>query len=164
MAVAKAKTKETKEKAKKVATPKVAAKAAPKVATKYEKYSYANGKRKTAVARVKLIENGSGQITINEKPILEFCKVKLHAEVIKSPLKMVGKAKEFDIIVKVIGGGPTGQAEAVRHGIAKALVDYNIEFRPTLKRAGMLTRDSRVKERKKYGLKRARRAPQWAKR
>lgn len=155
MAVAKAKTKTTKEPKEKVKK---------ETAPAGKRFNYANGKRKTSVARVKLFENGTGEITVNEKPLLKFCSVKLHAEVIKSPLKLVGKTKEFDVVVKVLGGGITGQAEAIRHGIAKALVELNPEFRATLKRAGMLTRDARIKERKKYGLKRARRAPQWAKR
>lgn len=155
MAVAKTKTtKATKEKVKKEVKATPAGK----------KYNYANGKRKTSVARVKLFENGTGVITVNEMSLEKFCTTKVHVEVVKSPLKMIGKVKEFDVEVKVIGGGITGQAEAMRHGIAKALVDLNPEFRATLKRAGMLTRDARVKERKKYGLKRARRAPQWAKR
>lgn len=153
MAAAKAKTtKVPKEKVKKETAPAG------------KRFNYANGKRKTSVARVKLFENGTGEITVNEKPLLKFCSVKLHAEVIKSPLKLIGKTKDFDVVVKVLGGGITGQAEAIRHGIAKALVELNPEFRATLKRAGMLTRDARIKERKKYGLKRARRAPQWAKR
>ncbi len=170
MAVAKAKTTKTTKEAPKKEAPKSAkttadkAKKDVKTAPSGSKYNYANGKRKTSVARVKLFENGTGVITINDKPIADFCSVKVHVEVIKSPLKLIGKTKDFDVQIQVIGGGVTGQAEAARHGIAKALVDLNPEFRATLKRAGMLTRDARVKERKKYGLKRARRAPQWAKR
>jgi len=135
-----------------------------KAPAKTGKYYYANGKRKTSIARVRLYENGNGEININEKDITDFCKVYIHKEVISSPLKIVGHQKTFDIIVKVIGGGQTSQVEATRHGIAKALVEFDMELRPTLKKAGLLTRDSRIKERKKYGLKRARRAPQWAKR
>ncbi|MBU1992699.1 MAG: 30S ribosomal protein S9 [Patescibacteria group bacterium] len=127
-------------------------------------YFYANGKRKTSVARVRIYTKGKGDITINEKPIEQYCKVFTQKGTILSPLKLTGHLKDFDITVKVTGGGQMSQSEAVRHGIAKALIEYNLELRPTLKRAGMLTRDSRIKERKKFGLKRARRAPQWCKR
>ena len=129
-----------------------------------KEYFYSNGKRKTSVARVRIFAKGKGDIEINDKPMAEFCKVKIYKGIILSPLKLVGLQKEFDITVKVEGGGPNSQAEAIRHGIAKALTVYNSELRPTLKHAGLLTRDSRVKERKKPGLKRARRAPQWCKR
>lgn len=139
-------------------------KAAKKAPAKTAKYFYANGKRKSSVARVRLYEKGKGEITINDVPIKDFCKAYTHKQVIASPLKLTGHLSTFDINIKVIGGGDTGQAEAARHGIAKALVVFDADLRPTLKKAGMLTRDSRVKERKKYGLKRARRAPQWAKR
>jgi small subunit ribosomal protein S9 len=129
-----------------------------------KEYFYSNGKRKTAVARVRLFPKGKGDIEVNGKPMKEFCKVKLQEGIILSPLKLVGLQKEFDITAKVEGGGSNAQAEAVRHGIAKALTVYNLELRPTLKHAGLLTRDSRVKERKKPGLKGARRSPQWCKR
>lgn len=132
--------------------------------TKTHNYIYANGKRKTSVARIRLFPKGKGEITINDKPMEGYFTVKIQKAVILSPLKLIGMQKDFDISVKVIGGGGVGQAEAIRHGIAKALVTYNSELRPTLKRAGMLTRDSRIKERKKPGLKRARRSPQWCKR
>ncbi len=126
-------------------------------------YFYANGKRKTAVARVRLYEKGKGDIVINNKTIEDY----LYGELIgstKAPLKLTSTTKNFDIIVKVVGGGISAQADAVRHGIAKALLEFDPGFRPVLKQAGFLTRDSRVKERKKFGLRGARRAPQWSKR
>ena len=125
------------------------------------RYFYANGKRKTAVARVRLYENGKGDIIINNKPIGEY----LHGELIgstKAPLKLTNTSKNFDIIVKVVGGGISAQADAVRHGIAKGLLEFDPGFRPVLKQAGFLTRDARVKERKKPGLRGARRAPHWS--
>ncbi|MBU0727384.1 30S ribosomal protein S9 [Patescibacteria group bacterium] len=127
------------------------------------RYFYANGKRKTSVARVRLYEKGKGDIVINNKPIDEYFFGTLIGN-IKSPLKLTNVLKTFDITAKVVGGGISSQSDAVRHGIAKALLEYDPEFRSQLKKAGLLTRDSRVKERKKFGLKRARRAPQWAKR
>jgi small subunit ribosomal protein S9 len=127
-------------------------------------YFYACGKRKTAVARVRLYTKGKGLITVNSLPAEEYFTMLTSKGIIASPLKMTGTTKDFDISVKVEGGGSSAQAEAVRHGIARALIEYNATLRPTLKRAGFLTRDSRVKERKKPGLKRARRAPQFSKR
>jgi len=120
------------------------------------KYYYGTGRRKTAVARVRIFD-GSGKITINNK------ESKL-ADSVVEPLKLVGKYGSFDLSVKVAGGGKNGQAEAIRHGISRALLELNPEFRPTLKKAGYLTRDQREVERKKPGLKKARRAPQWSKR
>ncbi len=127
------------------------------------KYYYACGKRKTSVARVRLYK-GTGKIVINNQEGREYLKVNELIGAMLAPLKLVKKVKDFDISAKVLGGGPTGQAEAIRHGIAKALLEYDAELRTTLKKAGYLTRDSRTKERKKYGLKKARRAPQWSKR
>jgi len=127
------------------------------------RYFYANGKRKTSVARVRLYEKGKGDIVVNNKPVDEYFFGTLIGN-IKSPLKLANVLKTFDITAKVVGGGISSQSDAVRHGIAKALLEYDPEFRSQLKKAGLLTRDSRVKERKKFGLKRARRAPQWAKR
>ncbi len=116
MAVAKAKTtktKTTKEAPKSAKTTEEKAKKEVKTpTTNAGKYNYANGKRKTSIARVKLFENGTGVITVNDKPIAEFCSVKVHVEVIKSPLKLIGKTKDFDVDIKVIGGGVTGQAES----------------------------------------------------
>lgn len=133
-------------------------------AKKKDNYHYANGKRKTAVARVRVIPGGKGEITINEKPMKEFCSVKSQQDSILAPLELVGLSGKVDVSAKVEGGGFNAQADAIRHGISKALLEYDEMFRATLKKAGFLTRDSRIKERKKYGLKRARRAPQFSKR
>ena len=133
-------------------------------AKKKDNYYYANGKRKTAVARVRVYPGGKGEITINEKPMKEFCKVKTQQDAILAPLELVGLSGKVDVSAKVEGGGFNAQAEAIRHGIAKALLEYDEMFRAALKKAGFITRDSRIKERKKYGLKRARRAPQFSKR
>lgn len=127
------------------------------------KYYYANGKRKSSVARVRLYK-GEGEITINGKPINKFCQTKLLEETIKYPLKLIGALNRFNITVLVTGGGVNSQAEAIRHGISKALSLSDPLLRPTIKQQGLLTRDSRVKERKKFGLKRARRGPQFSKR
>lgn len=126
-------------------------------------YFYANGKRKTSVARVRLYENGKGEIIVNNHSINDYFFGELIGS-IKAPLKIANALKLFDITALVTGGGISSQADAVRHGISKALLEYDPELRSALKKAGFLTRDSRVKERKKFGLKRARRAPQWAKR
>ena len=131
--------------------------------TTTKKYFYANGKRKTAVARVKIFK-GSGNITINNKDAKEYVPLKTLIDTINSPFVLTGNAGKFDVEVQVLGGGFNAQAEAIRHGIAKALVVSNADFKTTLKKAGLMTRDSRVKERKKYGLKRARKAPQFSKR
>ncbi|MBN2095826.1 30S ribosomal protein S9 [Candidatus Peregrinibacteria bacterium] len=127
------------------------------------KYYYANGKRKTSVARVRLYEKGKGDIVVNDQPLNDYFFGALIGDV-KSPLKLVDMLKSFDVVVKVAGGGVSSQADAVRHGIAKALTVFDPALRTILKRAGLLTRDARVKERKKFGLHRARRAPQWSKR
>jgi len=127
------------------------------------RYFYANGKRKTAVARVRLYEDGKGEIMVNNKPASEYFYGELIGG-IKAPLKIANALKLFDITAVIEGGGVSAQAQALCHGISKALLDYDPELRSELKKAGFLTRDSRVKERKKFGLKRARRAPQWAKR
>lgn len=131
---------------------------------KKSNYYYANGKRKSSIARVRLIPGGKGEISINEKPLKEFCCVKAQSDCIMAPLELCGMSKKVDIQAKVYGGGFNAQAEALRHGISKTLIDLDEANRSTLRKAGFLTRDSRVKERKKYGLKRARRAPQWSKR
>jgi len=127
------------------------------------KHYYACGKRKTSIARVKLYK-GTGKITINDKDAKEYITIKELIHVIKSPLKLTKKENDFDIIAQVEGGGPCSQADAIRHGIAKALSGYDTEMRLPLKKAGHITRDSRIKERKKPGLRRARRSPQWSKR
>lgn len=126
------------------------------------RHYYANGKRKTSVARVRLYD-GKGEIIVNERPVKDYFFGTLIGNV-KAPLKLVDMLKRFDVTVKVVGGGVNSQADAVRHGIAKALTVFDPSLRIVLKRAGFLTRDARVKERKKFGLRRARRAPQWSKR
>jgi len=131
---------------------------------KKNNYYYANGKRKSAIARIRVIPGGKGEIIINEKPIKEFCKVKTQEDCIMAPLELCGLNGKVDVQVKVYGGGYNAQAEAIRHGISRALIDYDEMLRASLKKAGFITRDSRIKERKKYGLKRARRAPQFSKR
>ena len=138
-------------------------KPAPKSAPKTT-YFFANGKRKTSVACVRLHKDGKGVITINELTFENYFPVFTDQDKVFAPLKTTNNLKTFDISVQVHGGGIHSQAEAIRHGIAKALLELNAEHRSALKPLGFLTRDSRIKERKKYGLKRARRAPQWQKR
>jgi small subunit ribosomal protein S9 len=121
------------------------------------------GRRKSSVARVRLVP-GNGKITINEREITDYIPFEALREVVKQPLVATETLGGYDVLVNVHGGGYTGQAGAIRHGIARALLQADPEFRPTLKRAGLLTRDARMKERKKYGLKGARRAPQFSKR
>jgi small subunit ribosomal protein S9 len=131
---------------------------------KAARYHYGTGRRKCAVARVRMYP-GSGTITVNGKTAPDYFGGRpLHQQNIELPLRLTGTADRYDIIVKVVGGGVSGQAGAVRHGIARALVRSDEELRPVLKRAHLLTRDARVKERKKVGLKRARKAPQYTKR
>lgn len=124
---------------------------------------YGTGRRKTSVARVRLVP-GQGKITVNKKELNEYFGRKTLELVIKQPLVLTGVTEQYDVIADVKGGGPSGQAGAIRHGIARALLHADIEYRPVLKKAGFLTRDPRMKERKKYGLKAARRAPQFSKR
>jgi small subunit ribosomal protein S9 len=127
-------------------------------------YHFATGRRKSAIARVRLYP-GSGQILVNGKPAPDYFGGRLiHQAVLTEPLRVVGFTDRFDVTVRVVGGGVSGQAGAIRHGIARALLKVDEELRPTLKRAKLLTRDARVKERKKVGLKRARKAPQYTKR
>ncbi len=126
-------------------------------------YYYGTGRRKNAIARVRLTE-GSGKITINGKDIEEFFGMETLKVIARQPLTVTNTTSKYDVIVKVTGGGFTGQAGAIRHGIARALNEANEEFRPALKQNGFLTRDPRMKERKKYGLKKARKAPQFSKR
>lgn len=121
------------------------------------------GRRKSSVARVRLVP-GTGKITINDREIEDYIPFAALREVVKQPLVATETLGSYDIHVNVNGGGYTGQAGAIRHGIARALLTVDPENRPTLKRAGLLTRDARMKERKKYGLKGARRAPQFSKR
>lgn len=127
-------------------------------------YLYAVGRRKSAVARIRLFKNGSGKIIVNEKNYNQYFPQPEFQQIILQPLEAVGKQKNLDFSIKVAGGGSRGQAEACRHGIARALVTADKDLRTTLKPLGFLRRDPREKERKKPGLKRARRAPQWSKR
>ncbi|MDF2379245.1 MAG: 30S ribosomal protein S9 [Candidatus Gracilibacteria bacterium] len=127
-------------------------------------YHYATGKRKTSIARVRVHMNGSGKIEINGKPAADYFTVDTQLGTIKEPLETVEQINNVDVTVVVSGGGDTGQAQAIRHGIAQGLVKLDPDFRPALKRKGFLTRDARKVERKKPGLKKARRSPQWAKR
>ncbi len=124
---------------------------------------YGTGRRKKAVARVRLVP-GSGNFTINERTLDDYFGLETLKVIVKQPLVLTDTLSKFDVIAKVHGGGFTGQAGAIRHGIARALVHADEELRPVLKKAGFLTRDPRMKERKKYGLKKARRAPQFSKR
>lgn len=124
---------------------------------------YGTGRRKNAVARVRIIE-GSGKITINGKDIDEFFGLETLKVIARQPLTVTNTTAKYDVIATVKGGGFTGQAGAIRHGIARALNEANSEYRPSLKSNGFLTRDPRMKERKKYGLKKARKAPQFSKR
>ena len=126
-------------------------------------YYYGTGRRKNAIARVRLTE-GSGKITINGKDIEEFFGMETLKVIARQPLTVTNTTAKYDFRVKVTGGGFTGQAGAIRHGIARALNEANQELRPALKSNGFLTRDPRMKERKKYGLKKARKAPQFSKR
>lgn len=127
------------------------------------RYYYSNGKRKTSVALVRLYK-GDGSVFVNEKALENYFKTKLQKEIVKFPLKLTGYEGKFTITVNVMGGGLNSQAEAVRHGVAKALVLFDEGLKHTIKQAGLLTRDPRSKERKKFGLHRARRAPQFSKR
>ena len=127
--------------------------------TKY----YGTGRRKSSVARVYLVP-GTGKITINKRDIDEYLGLETLKVIVRQPLVATDNADKFDVIVTVRGGGYTGQAGAIRHGISRALLTVDNDFRPVLKKAGFLTRDPRMKERKKYGLKAARRAPQFSKR
>jgi small subunit ribosomal protein S9 len=128
------------------------------------KYYEAVGRRKTSVARVRLLTRGEKEILINEKSYQNYFPGKELEQIILSSLEKMKALEKFRILVRVKGGGFHSQAEAVRHGLARALVKFNPEFRKRLRRVGYLTRDPRMRERKKFGLKRARRAPQWSKR
>ncbi len=121
------------------------------------------GRRKEAVARV-FLRPGTGNIVVNNKPLAEYMPSELLQMVVKAPLELTNTLDQFDVLVNVDGGGNTGQAGAIRHGITRALMEANADYRPALKAAGFVTRDPRAKERKKYGLKKARRAPQFSKR
>lgn len=123
----------------------------------------ATGRRKEAVARVRLVE-GTGSYQLNGRTIDEFFPTRAHRMIVSSPLRLAGKDKDLDVVARIEGGGVSGQAGALRLGIARALIDLDPELRPLLKKEGFLTRDPREKERRKYGLKKARKAPQYSKR
>ena len=131
----------------------------------YEKapYFYGTGRRKSSVARVR-VYNGTGKITINDRDIDDYFGLETLKVIVRQPLALTDNLDKFDIVCRVAGGGVTGQAGAIRHGISRALLLADENLRPELKKAGFLTRDPRMKERKKYGLKGARRAPQFSKR
>lgn len=132
--------------------------------TSKKPYHYGTGRRKSSVARVHLFPGGTGAITINSRDIDDYFGLETLKLITRQPLVTTSTVGQVDIVATVVGGGVTGQAGALRHGIARALLLMNAEFRPALKSAGFLTRDPRMKERKKYGLKAARRAPQFSKR
>lgn len=166
---------ETKKKApaKKAAPKKTAAKKAEKVEQEMEvasevskggSYLYAIGRRKTAIAKVRLIKNGKGLMTVNGRPMEEFFTTHESRSMITSPIKIAGLEGAVDVSAEVVGGGIMGQADAIRLGISRALCELNPTYRKTLKKLGYLKRDPRAKERKKPGLRKARRAPQWSKR
>ena len=129
-----------------------------------KKYFYGTGRRKSSVARVRVYENGTGAITVNGRTIDEYFGLETLKLIVRQPLVTTELVDKVDVVVTVAGGGVSGQAGAIRHGIARALLTLNPEYRASLKAAGFLTRDPRMKERKKYGLKAARRAPQFSKR
>lgn len=124
---------------------------------------YATGRRKTSTAKVRLIP-GEGKITVNQKDFKEYFHREALTTMVVEPLKLTNTDSAYDVVAQLLGGGITGQAGALRHGISRALLEINGEYRDILKREGFLTRDSRMKERKKYGLKKARKRPQFSKR
>ena len=127
-------------------------------------YFYGTGRRKSSVARVRLFPGGTGEIKINNRTIDNYFGLETLKLIVRQPLATTDLMGKVDIVITVAGGGVSGQAGAIRHGISRALVAMNPEYRPALKAAGFMTRDPRMKERKKYGLKAARRAPQFSKR
>ncbi len=126
-------------------------------------YFYGTGRRKNSVARVR-VYNGTGKITINDRDINDYFGLETLKLIVRQPLAVAEVEGKFDLVIRVNGGGVAGQAGAIRHGLSRALLQYDENLRPALKKAGLLTRDPRMKERKKYGLKGARRAPQFSKR
>lgn len=137
--------------------------ATKKVLKKKVQY-WGTGRRKKAIARVRLIPGGEGNIIINKRSIDDYFGLETLKFIVRQPLNLTATLDKYDVAVNVRGGGPTGQAGAIRHGISRALVIADPEFRPALKAAGFMTRDPRMKERKKYGLHKARKAPQFSKR
>ena len=131
--------------------------------TSAKPYFYGTGRRKSSVARVRVYP-GTGKIVINDREIDDYFGLETLKLIVRQPLNLTETGEKFDVICKVQGGGVTGQAGAIRHGLSRALLQYDENLRPALKKAGFLTRDPRMKERKKYGLKGARRAPQFSKR
>ena len=129
-----------------------------------KKYFYGTGRRKSSVARVRVYENGTGSVIVNGRDIDDYFGLETLKLVVRQPLVTTDLLGKVDVVVTVAGGGVSGQAGAIRHGISRALLQVSDENRPVLKKAGFLTRDPRMKERKKYGLKAARRAPQFSKR
>ena len=127
-------------------------------------YFYGTGRRKSSVSRVRVYPNGTGAITINGRDIEDYFGLDTLKLIVRQPLELTETVGAFDIVCTVAGGGVTGQAGAIRHGLSRALLQASDEYRPLLKKAGFHTRDPRMKERKKYGLKKARRAPQFSKR
>jgi len=128
------------------------------------KYFEAVGRRKTSTARVRIFSSGDSSVSVNDKKLEDYFPTKELQHIVEEPLKKIKIEKKIRITAKIKGGGIHSQAEALRHGISRALIIFNQEFRKTLKSAGLLTRDSRAKERRKFGLKKARKAPQWSKR
>lgn len=128
-----------------------------------QRFYYGTGRRKTAVARVRLLP-GNGAVIVNGKPLEAVFPRLLHQKMVREPLRVTETLNRFNAMVKVTGGGISGQAGAISHGIARALVRWDEQTKPALRQAGLLTRDPRMKERKKFGLKRARKAPQYTKR
>jgi len=141
-----------------------AAETVPRVRKTTERYFGGVGRRKTAIARVKLYTRGDRDMTVNERPIKGYFSTPALLDLAQSALRTMNVEEKFRVVVRVRGGGMRAQAEAMRHGSARALLEFNPEFRKRLKRAGYLTRDSRMVERKKPGKKKARRSPQWSKR
>ena len=138
----------------------MAAKSSAKKKVQY----WGTGRRKKAIARVRILAGGSGTITVNKRTLDDYFPLDTLKLIVNQPFAETGTAGKFDVIVNVRGGGYTGQAGAIRHGISRALCNIDETYRPALKKAGFLTRDPRMKERKKYGLKKARKAPQFSKR
>lgn len=134
------------------------------IAGKPDRYYQAIGKRKTAVARIRLFTRGEKVFLVNDKPYTEYFQLETDRQTAVSSMNKMKCLDKFKVQVLVRGGGRSAQAEAIRHGTARVLVDFNLNFKKRLRKAGFLTRDSRMRERKKFGLKRARKAPQWAKR
>jgi len=137
---------------------------AGKVAKSKKVQFFGTGRRKSSIARVRILPNGTGIITINKRDINDFFPMDTMKYIVRQPLDLTNNLDKYDVIVNVLGGGVTGQAGAIRHGIARALVKADASLKLPIKQAGFLTRDSRMKERKKYGLHKARRAPQFRKR